>query len=179
MCSQVEFWSKGLIRNNGGTNSFGLDRNPVGVAVYNIQNDRVFEHQYVIQVGGQCQLDVIFGGNGAFTGFHCPKGLFVSLQHKTHGNREAIPGFPSRRRQSCLHLKRPALWNSTSETNIIIFFSQITAAGYLLASLSAKSNLILKSKPTIPPLSARRGSLTSLSLDDSPALYRAGTNYLF
>lgn len=120
MRSQVEFWSKGLIRNNGGTNSYSLDRNPIGVAIYNVQNDRVFEHQYVIQVGGQRQLNNIFRGNGAFAGFHCPKGLFVRLQHRIHGNSEAIPGFPFCRCQSRLHFKQPALWSSTSETNIII-----------------------------------------------------------
>lgn len=95
MCSQVELRSKGLIGNNGGTNSHSLDMNPIGVAVFNFQNDRVFEHQYVIQVGGQCQLNIIFRGNGAFTGFHRPKGLSVCLQHKIHGNMRLFLAFPS------------------------------------------------------------------------------------
>lgn len=120
--SQIEFWSKGLIWNNGGTNSWSLDRNSIGVAIFNFQNDHVFECHCIIEVGGQCQLNISFRGNDAFTGFNCPKGLFVCLQHKTTVTREDILGLSFCTCQSPLYFKRLALWNSTSKTNIIIFF---------------------------------------------------------
>lgn len=63
MRSQVEFWSKRFVGNNGRTNPSGLDGDPVGVTVLNLQDDRVFERHYVIQVGSQRQWNVIFCRN--------------------------------------------------------------------------------------------------------------------
>ena len=82
MRSQVEFWSKRLVRNNGRTNPRGLDGDPIGVTVLNLQDDSVFEGHYVIQVGSQRQWDVILCRNCALTGFDGPKGFFVCLQQK-------------------------------------------------------------------------------------------------
>lgn len=83
MCSQVEFWSKGLVGHDGGADPCSLDRDPIGVAVLHLQNDGVFERHYVVQVGSQGQWEVIFCRNHALAGFDRPKGFFLCLQHKT------------------------------------------------------------------------------------------------
>jgi hypothetical protein len=83
MRSQVEFWSKWFVGNNGRTNPGGLDGDPIGVTMLNLQDDRVFERHYVVQVGSQCQWDVIFCRNCTLTGFNRPKGFLVCLQQKT------------------------------------------------------------------------------------------------
>lgn len=154
MCSQIEFWSKGLIWNNGGTNSWSLDRNPIGAAIFDFQNDHVFECHYIIQVGGQCQLNISFRGNDAFTGFNCPKGLFVCLQHKTTVTSEDVLGFSFCTCQSPLYFKWLALRNSTSKTNIIYLFILKKQLGVCRLFFFSKNNLIHKYKPTIPLLNA-------------------------
>lgn len=85
MGSQVEFWSKRLVGNNGRANPRGLDGDPIGVAVLDLQDDGVFERHYVVQVGSQRQWDVILRRNCALTGFDRPKGFFVCLQQKATG----------------------------------------------------------------------------------------------
>lgn len=93
----------------------------------------------------------VSGGTMPSLGSIVQRDFLCACNTRVKVHREDILGFSFYRCQSPLHFKWVALWNSTSETNIIFC---IKAAGCLLVFLFSKSNLILKTKPTILLLNA-------------------------